>query len=677
MINFNWRKSLSTYMLVNLLICCLYCVDSFSQNTYKQADRWINHIFNDVDKYSDEEVINTEIERLSELINKQILINFTDREELSKISFLTDKQIESLLFYIHVYGPMYTLDELQLVEGFDYETIQLVKPFFKISTPNNRDSLDVETMVKNLRYNLVMRSDIGFPLKKGYVDKDGYRGLPLYNSIRFKAENYKRISFGLVMERDAGERGMDYYSAFVRLQNRGVLNNLIIGNYKVKYGAGLLINNGFSMGKNYIGANLLTRSGGFTPHSSVDEYNYLQGIAAEFKFKRWRLYPFWSYRRVDADICNDTIRSIIKNGLHRTKSQKSRINTAYIISYGARSSYRASIYEIGISTAVHHFSKPYFPNKTNTNINHFRGDINAGFAIDYQLRSGGFYFSGETSFCNNIRLATVNALTYYPSDNVNINMLYRYYDKDYFSWMSRSYSEGSIVNDEQGFSLYIDSKWLSNFNSQLGIDFFSFEWLKTGVKKPSWGYELSYKQTYQHYQQLRLDLSYRLKIREKNNTLYTPDDIAIASYQRHSYSLSYTYEIAEQWYLRGQIEGCFYRFYDHPSASGFLLSQRLAYRPPELPFVIDIGVAIFQTDNSLAKVYLSEKNLLYAFGYPSFYGRGMRTNIVAQYEINDNSRISTKWGQTYYFDREEIGTGLETIKGNIKNDISIQLNFSF
>ncbi len=677
MTKLNLEKTLSTYMLVNLLICCLQSVDILAQTSNKQSERWIDYIFKNVDKYSNEEIINIEIERLSELINKQILINFTNREELSKITFLSDKQIESLLFYLHVYGPMYTLEELQLVEGFDYETIQLVKPFFKISTPNNKDSLDGESMVKNLRYNLVMRSDIGFPLKSGYVEKDGYRGLPLYSSVRLRAENYKRLSFGLVMERDAGERGMDYYSAFVRLQNRGVLSNLIIGNYNIKYGAGLLINNGFSMGKSYIGSNLLTRSGGFTPHSSVDEYNFLQGIAAELKFKRFRLYPFWSYRRVDTDVSNDTIRSIIKNGLHRIDSQKSRINNAYIISYGARSSYRASTYEIGLSGALHHFSKVYFPNKTTANIHYFRGDINAGMSLDYQLRSGGFYFSGETAMSQNMKLATVNALTYYPSDNVNVNMLYRYYDKNYYSWMSRSYSEGSIVNDEQGLLFYIDSKWLSYFNSQLGFDFFSFEWLKTGVKKPSWGYELSFKQFYQHYQQLQLELSYRLKIREKNNTTDIQDDIAIASYQRHTYSLSYNTEIAEQWYLRGQIEGCFYKFYEHPSASGFLLSQRLAYRPHIVPFAIDIGVAIFQTDNSLSKVYLSEKNLLYAFGYPSFYGRGMRSNIVAQYEINDNSRVSAKWGQTYYFDRDEIGSGLECIDGNIKNDISIQLNFKF
>ncbi len=677
MIKFNAQKRLSTYVLVNFLICCLYSVDIFSQSNLKQDDSWINYIFKYVDKYAEEEVINIEIERLSELINKQILINFTDREELSKISFLSDKQIESLLFYIHVYGPMYTLEELQLVEGFDYEIIQLVKPFFKISTPNNRDSLDVENLVKNLRYNLVIRSDVGFPLKRGYVENDGYRGLPLYNSVRLRAENYKRLSFGLVMERDAGERGMDYYSAFVRLQNRGVLSNLIIGNYKIKYGAGLLINNGFSMGKNYIGSNLLTRAGGFTPHSSIDEYNFLQGIAAEFKFKRFRVYPFWSYRRVDAEIRNDTIQSIIKNGIHRMDSQKSRIDDAYIISYGARSSYRASIYEIGLSAIVHNFSRPYFPNMTTANVHHFRGDINAGMSLDYQIRSGGFYFSGETAISQNMKLATVNALTYYPSDNVNVNMLYRYYDKGYFSWMSRSYSEGSIVNDEQGLSFYIDSKWLTYFNSQLGIDVFTFEWLKTGVRKPSWGYELSYKQLYQHYQQMQIELSYRLKIREKNNTLYLDDDIAIASYQRHTYSLSYATEIAEQWYLRGQVEGCLYKFYDHPTANGFLLSQRLAYRPLMLPLSIDFGVAIFQTDNSLAKVYLSEKNLLYAFGYPSFYGRGMRSNIVAQYEINDNSRVSAKWGQTYYFDREKIGTGLESIDGNIKNDISIQLNFKF
>lgn len=97
------------------------------------------------------------------------------------------------------------------------------------------------------------------------------------------------------------------------IRNIGHIKTLALGNYRVSYGYGLVINTDFGMGKTATLSTLGNKSRGIRKHSSTDEYNYFQGMAVSYKLaKRWTLDGFYSYRKMDGIVDNQFIRSLKK-----------------------------------------------------------------------------------------------------------------------------------------------------------------------------------------------------------------------------------------------------------------------------------------------------------------------------------------------------------------------------
>lgn len=99
------------------------------------------------------------------------------------------------------------------------------------------------------------------------------------------------------------------------------MKSLAIGNYRVSFGYGLVINTGgFSFGKSGSLGTMNRFGRGIAKYTSTDENNYLQGIAATYKLKkRWTLSAFYSFRKKDARVEDMFIRSLKTDGFHRLK----------------------------------------------------------------------------------------------------------------------------------------------------------------------------------------------------------------------------------------------------------------------------------------------------------------------------------------------------------------------
>ena len=91
----------------------------------------------------------------------------------------------------------------------------------------------------------------------------------------------------------------------------------------------------------------------------------------------------------------------------------------------------------------------------------------------------------------------------------------------------------------------------------------------------------------------------------------------------------------------------------------------------------DVQGSYFFTDDYDSRVYASESGLLYTFYTPSFQGRGFRCSIRLRYELNKHFLLITKFGETIYLDRNEIGSGNDLIYGNKKADVQMQLRIKF
>lgn len=658
-----------------------------SKTPIKEIEKWREVLFDQMDYENNEQDINIVIDKLYELINNPILINICNKSDLEQLPFLSDRQIENLLYYRYMYGELQSIHELRMVEDFDYETISLITPFLQVSPTVSSTSPPVDNLFKRVRQQALIRCDIGFNEKEGYVDKSDsvlqlnpnkkYLGSPFYTAVRYRIEQNGKWQAGLVAEKDAGEKGLDYWNGYLRLQKFGMLHNLIIGSYKARLGNGLVINNAFSLGKSSLGASVINRNNGFSPHASTDEYNYLRGLAAEMRISSFSLYACWSYRSLDGMLASDTILSVKKDGLHALYREKQKKNRTDLISAAVALVWKGRLGQVGINGAYHAFNMGYHPEEKIYNLHAFRGKRMVNASVDYRLKYAGIIFSGETAVAESGGMALLHLLCFQPVSGTEITLLHRYYGKSYHSWFGRSFSEGSELSGESGFSVFVNSVPARRWRIGGNVDFFRFPYPKYGIDIPSSGYEIGIQTSYQQSRILDLNLRYRLKSKYKNRTGTRDSLPSVQSYQHHRLALRLNCILSESFFLKTAVEGNFYHFPIDGTTSGFLLSQSIGYKIPGIPLQADLLAALFDTDNTRTKVYLSEKSVLYGFGNPSFYGNGMRVACNLRYDVGKRITFWFKIANTRYFDRDEIGSGLERIRGKNKTDLWSQLQVKF
>ena len=121
---------------------------------------------------------------------------------------------------------------------------------------------------------------------KGYLREDnkGYQGKPFSSQLRYNFSYFDRLEFSFVADKDAGEPSLiDYYSAQLTLRNISFVQQLTLGDYRLNFGEGLAIGQGFSLSYLNNDAILKNRNFGIKPHRSSTEYGYNRGIAANLK----------------------------------------------------------------------------------------------------------------------------------------------------------------------------------------------------------------------------------------------------------------------------------------------------------------------------------------------------------------------------------------------------------
>ena len=52
-----------------------------------------------------------------------------------------------------------------------------------------------------------------------------------------------------------------------------------------------------------------------------------------------------------------------------------------------------------------------------------------------------------------------------------------------------------------------------------------------------------------------------------------------------------------------------------------MIAQSVGWKPVDVPVQTDFHIAGFHTDNYRTRIFSYEKNILYAFNMPSFYGK--------------------------------------------------------
>ncbi len=625
-----------------------------------------------------------------------INLNQTNREELEKLQFLSEIQVENILSYVYESGSMQTIYELQLVEGLDMTDIRRMLPFVRIGeSDDSKKKIYWKDLVKYGKNELLFRLDKGLETKEGYQflpNEDvnmpptlaNYLGNELYNSLKYRFHFKDRIQFGFSAEKDAGEqfwgnqnKGYDFYSFHAQFNNFGKFKTIVLGDFRANFGQGLVLHTEFGMGKSSYVLNVTPRSSGLKKYSSTDEYNFFRGGGATFKLGKLDLTAFYSNKMIDGDTVNGTFPTIIKTGYHRTLDELSKKQTVNQQIIGGNLTYTNMNLQIGF-TAVHtSLDNKLVPDKSVYNYFYFSGSKQTTGGIFYRYRWKKLNLFGETAVTDKGSLATLNGCYFNPVSQVSLVVLQRYYSPEYDTFYASSFSATSRINNESGIYLGAEVRPFRRWKFAAYADNYRFPWPKYGIDAPSDGHDYLFQADFTAKR--NLTMYWRLKYEENQTNLSgstaTMPEIVPQKKTSLRYQLVYSYL---NFSFKNVLEGNLVRIAYADWTYGVIASQDVSYEFPKIPLKIDFRMQFFDAQNYLNRFYSYEKDVLYAFSIPMYYGLGSRYYLNLQYDVTKKLSVWFKIAQTVYADdRETLSSGNETISGNRKTDMRLLVKWEF
>ncbi len=683
-------KSIKT---ICFIVCCfltILCLSSVAQNS-----TWMEYIEELSDSESGNAYLENLFDELSYLSENPFNLNTVTKSDLERLPFLSAIQIENLLYYVYKYAPVRSIYELKNVEGMDMQTINYLLPFLYVGEIKSREQVNPKKILQYGRHEIYLRSDYCFQKKTGYYEpteeelaknqNKHYLGEDYYLSAKYGFSYKNKIQFGLVGEKDAGEafwndqhKGFDFYSAHLVVKNVGILKLLCLGDYKASFGQGLVLNTDFIIGKTSDVINVNKKNSGIKRHFSTNEVDFLRGVALTLGINNCTLDILYSHKQADATASDTEIISFKTDGYHRTYKDLEKKNEAELNLYGCNFRWQNADFNLGTTIVYYDFGgKMLSPTPHPYNLFYLRDKDSYNAGLNYGFQRKKLFFQGETAIGKNNSFATINILQLIPASFLTLVASYRDYRKDFQSYYGKTFAEGSTAQDESGFYFGSDIKLKKRWKISTYIDAFKFPWLKYGVNMPSEGNDFLLQINYHPLYNWDMNVRYKNKIKEKN---YTPDKAVktmILPYEQKKMRYQLNYHNASGFKSRLQLDYTFYTETDNQESKGWMIAPSAGYQNTKFPVQIDCGFSYFKTDNWNTRIYAYEKNILYAFGFPAFYGEGYRTYSALKINVLKNLTAYAKIGWTHYFDRNEIGSDLEKIEGKNKTDGNFLLKIKF
>lgn len=680
--------------------CCLIAFGQTEQGEMSWGD------FVELMAAEDEEGVDKELMELMELLEEVYArrwdINEVKREDLELLPFLSEEQVEGIVRYVSVNRPVESLGELMFVKELGVKEREMLRLFVEVRASQKDRDAQMLTMGKLLRYGrneMVWRTDVPLYEKEGYKDvlpevlekspNKVYRGDRFHHAFRYSFSSMNHLQAGLNMEKDAGERGVDYVSGYAMLKEVGVVKSAVVGNYRVHFGKGLAVNTSMTYGKMMMLQTMDRMDGGFRGHSSTSEWGYFTGGAATLRLGRWQVSAFGSYQKNDGTYNSDAtgLSSLKTDGLHRTRLERSKKGNLGVTNMGGNIHWENKGLQLSATAIATHLSVPLMP-KHDTQASIYRyynahgKDFFVG-SLSYTYRYKSITFSGETAYSSSDRqngIATLNALRWRANSTNSFMLVGRSYGAKFVSLNGKAFGENSTVQNEEGVLFSWKSQSVRNTVIEAYADFMYFPWMKQNVSASSYGFEGMVQATVSPSSKWALLARYRIKTKQKDFIYDSEDgDITTLEYNTNqSLKMQLNLNLSAHLSLRTSASGILVTFGNNPNDKGFAVGENIRWQNPKNQCRIDLGITYFNTDNYNARVYQYEPTLLYSFGSTAYYYKGIRTTLLANLPlVKDTLFLNAKFAMTKYFNQNTIGSGLEMIDANHREDLLVQVRWKF
>lgn len=672
------------YLFLLLLVLQPRFASAQISEVQNQVEAILEATMEEMEENADGSII---LDDLEELMNDKLNINTATALQLSKLHLLNDLRIDELIRHREEYGPFYSIYELNAVESLNPEIIKKMEPFIWFGPIENK-TLTFGEKLKYGRNEFLLRTQGILQKPAGYIKKEDatspFEGERMRHYTRYKFTATEEISAGFTAEKDPGESmfkgsnkyGFDFHSAYINLKINKLVQDVIVGDYIAKGGQGLVLWQGFSLGKSINTLSLSKTNQGVRPYTSADENNYFRGIATSLRIKKAQLNAFISRKNLDGNIeTSDSLgswfTSFQSSGYHRTVNEIEDKHSVKDFNAGALMNWQLNNLRLGTVLLYRQFVIPCLPPDQLYNRFNFRGKINKAAGINYLYSKGKYVLFGEAAVSGSAGKAIVHGAEMYLHDRIQVSTLFRHLDKDYQALWASPFCENSTAANETG--LYIGTRILPIKHVILTAysDFFKSPWTKYTTSGPSQGREVFIQSTFTPDSRLQFYL--RLKSEDKDKKRIIDEKYINLSEQVTRLRLHCQYQPFLWLILKSRLEHISYKGLN--KENGVLFFQDTQFLPERLKVNLTFRLAWFQTDSYNTRIYTYENDLLYVFSIPAFFGEGIRTYLNLKYKMNNKIEIWFKLANLVHNDVESIGSGYNKIVGNQKTELKFQLRF--
>ncbi len=655
------------------------------------------------------------------LSENPINLNSDEVVRLLELHLINAFQYEELQKYRRYYGDFLFMEELEMLEGIDEQTLAILAPVVYVGKDLTKDRITLKKLASYGKHQVLGRFEQVLESQQGYASysdeeilakpNSRFLGSPQRYQLRYTYNYRNKVRAGFVLEKDPGEmfftdhvsdtvkallgkqyhRGFDFVGFHLYAKDMGIVKAAVIGDYQMSWGQGLTMWSGMSFGKAGAGSSIMKQGRGLSPKSSASETLFMRGTAVTLGRGPFSATVFYANRMIDANVSvadsleeAEMVSSLQETGYHRTIGEIQDRHAIRQQVVGGHLAYAVAHFEVGYT--LHHtwLNVPLQLKPSHYNQYYFQGSRLTNQGLDFKYVKGKYALFGEAAMSYNndtmvkqqtqrpIAFAGLIGMTVKPTGYLNFTILYRNYGKAYQNLFSNAFGEGSRNQGQNGVYLGVEVAPAPYWNFLAYADQFRFTWLTSQVNAPSWGHDYYMRLSHSFSKKTSAYLQFRSKTKMKNSTDGMTFSHYPIFYTKNSVRFNISYGFND-FVFGNKVEGAHYRNDDGSNAYGYYLCQDIAYKPEGKPFNLTFRYALFDAQDYNARVYAYENDVLYAFSVPALYGKGMRVYLLGKLKFLDALTLYARIGSTFYTDRETISSGPTQIEGNHKTDLKVEV----
>lgn len=566
---------------------------------------------------------------------------------------LSDYQYYQLQLYIETHGPLYSIFELDAIDGFTVvERLRLTNLAIVAPPPKQRPTFrQLWKSGKNVlwfRYGQVVERQAGYDTTRA----NHYPGSPARLQFRYDYSNREHFGFRIAGEKDAGERffrgeqkyGFDHYSGSVYVKNLKWLKYAVLGDYRLNFGQGLVLGSSMLSGKGGGVSTLRRFADGVRAVATTNEGELFRGGAFTLGNAQWSGTGF-------AGAVTETNRTAFGGALYHRQARFT-IGGEFVClgEYGDTASF---------GDKWRSLTQPQQWNAS----------------LSYQAVAGRQLLFGEAAVNEKGKPAVLQSAVFHVAPVFQLATLVRYFATGYQSPMGNGFR--TTTGDCGEFGTYLAGHLIlsRNLEADLFCDYYRLLWLSYRTDAPVQGMDAGISLTVKLSSKSTLFARYYWRSRPKNEN----EDAylhRLREQSRHRLRLQWNYEPFPFMRTRTEVNMVFNKGADSLWRKGILMYQDLVFTMKRPQLSLYLRVAYFDTDSYEERLYAYENDVYYAFTVGSYYYKGMRAYLMLRYKIQ-NFSIWLRVSRTHYIDRETIGSGLTQIDKPHKTEVKIQGMYRF